>query len=121
MLAVNDHEFVVHDGVITIPSDRHFLVGKKGCRCVPAASASTTTRTATPRLYAASNASAMGLLVKEYPATSISLSAAAIPFRISWRDSPFGEKAISERVSASASDFGGHAVRHSRKSDNPAR
>ena len=37
MLAVNDHEFVVHDGVITIPSDRHFMVGKKGCRCVPAA------------------------------------------------------------------------------------
>ena len=80
--------------------------------------ASTTTITGTPRLCAASNASAMGLLVKEYPATSISFSAAAMPLKISWRDSPFGEKATSKYVSASASDFG-HAVRHSKKSNNP--
>ena len=36
MLAVNDHKFVVHDGVIAIPSDRDLMVGEKVRCCVPA-------------------------------------------------------------------------------------
>lgn len=36
MLAVNDHKFVVHDGVIAILSDRDLIVGEKVRRCVPA-------------------------------------------------------------------------------------
>ena len=36
MFAVNDHKFVVHDGIVAIPSDKDFMVGEKACRCVPA-------------------------------------------------------------------------------------
>ena len=53
MLVVDNHEFVVHDGVIAVFPHRYIMIGKSAVEyLLLLLFASTTTSTATPYLYA---------------------------------------------------------------------